>query len=208
MARDDLPSFEYFRKIALSTLFEKLGEAKTQEPLNNNKDHLRKRGAPPFFHSDTNLVLNHVLVHSVDKTHVLVVTVVLIWLLFLNILSFNFFPTSSRSLKFRRFRTSYVNCHVVVPTNHYQSCPALLFLLDVRCSKKPRSFFCNCLSPITVHLLNLFLLSATCLNVINSKVGKQTERYEIGKHFISRKTTFSPNSDIAEEATCFPFFTP
>ena len=147
MARDDLPSFEYFRKIALSTLFEKLGEAKTQEPLNNNKDHLRKRGAPPFFHSDTNLVLNHVLVHSVDKTHVLVVTVVLIWLLFLNILSFNFFPTSSRSLKFRRFRTSYVNCHVVVPTNHYQSCTALLFLLDVRCFTETKFLFLQLLVP-------------------------------------------------------------
>ena len=30
---------------------------------------------------------------SVDKTHVLVVTVELIWLFFLNILYFNFFPT-------------------------------------------------------------------------------------------------------------------
>ena len=119
-------------KLHYQHLFEKLGEA---ELLNNNKDNSRKRGPPPFFHSDTNLVLTHVLVHSVDKTHVLVVTVVLIWLLFLNIFSFNFFPTSNKSLRLRRFRRSYVNCHVVVPTNHCQSSTSLLFLLDVRCSK-------------------------------------------------------------------------
>ena len=60
--------------------------------------HLHEQGAPPFFHSDTNLVLGHVLVHSVDKTHVLVVKVELIWLLFLNILSFNLGSTPNNSL--------------------------------------------------------------------------------------------------------------
>ena len=59
---------------------------------------LKKRVSPPFFHSDTNPVFSHVLIHSFDKTHVLVVTVELIWLLLLNILSFNFVPTSNKSL--------------------------------------------------------------------------------------------------------------
>ena len=49
--------------------------------------HSNKRGPLPFFHSDTNPVLVYVLFHSVDKIHVLVVTVELIWLLFLNFLS-------------------------------------------------------------------------------------------------------------------------
>ena len=70
-------------KLHYQHLFEKLGEAETQELLNNNKDHSRKWGPPPFFHSDINLVLSHVLIHSVDKTHVLVVTVELNWVLFL-----------------------------------------------------------------------------------------------------------------------------
>ena len=35
-------------------------------------------------------MFGHVLRHSFDKTHVLVVTVELTWLLLLNILSFNF----------------------------------------------------------------------------------------------------------------------
>ena len=57
--------------------------------LKNNIYHSNKRGPPPpFFNSDTNPVLGHVLVHSVDKTHVLVVTVELICLLFLNIVLF------------------------------------------------------------------------------------------------------------------------
>ena len=77
-----------------------------QPTLKNNIYHLNKRGPPAFFYSDTNPVLGHVLVHSVDKTHVLVVTVELIWLLFLNILSFNFVPTPNKSLRFTRFRRS------------------------------------------------------------------------------------------------------
>ena len=56
-------------------LFEKLGEAETiitsislQYPLilKNNIDYSSKMGPPPFFHSDINPVLCHVLVHSVD----------------------------------------------------------------------------------------------------------------------------------------------
>ena len=38
------------------------------------------------------------MIHSFDKTHVLVVTVELIWLLLLNILSFNFAPTLNKFL--------------------------------------------------------------------------------------------------------------
>ena len=56
----------------------------------NNINHLIKRGLPPFSHSNTSLALENVLIHPVEKTHVLVVKVDLIWLLFLNILSFNF----------------------------------------------------------------------------------------------------------------------
>ena len=68
------------------------------------------------FYSHTKTVFGRVLVHSVDKTHVLLVTVELIWLLFLNILSFNFVQTPNKSLMFRRFRRSYVNHLVVAPT--------------------------------------------------------------------------------------------
>ena len=79
------------------------------------------------------------LAHFVDKTHVLVVTVDLIWLLFLNILSFNFAATSRKSLRFTRFIRSYVNSPAVVLTNHCQSYTA--FLLYVRRSKLPCSNF-------------------------------------------------------------------
>ena len=82
-------------------------------------------------------MIGHALVHSVDKTHVLVVTMNLIWLLFLNILSFNFVETPRNSLRFTRFIRGYVNRPAVVLTNHCQSYTA--FLLYVRCSKLPRS---------------------------------------------------------------------
>ena len=59
---------------------------------------LSKRGTPPFFHSGTNLVLGNALVHPFEKNPVLVVTAKLIWLFFLNILSFNLIQTLNKSL--------------------------------------------------------------------------------------------------------------
>ena len=94
---------------------------------------------------------------SILLTKPMFVTTELIWLLFLNILFFNFVPTPYKSLRFTRFRRSYVNHTAIVLTNHCQSYTA--FLLDVRCSKLARSFFCSCLFPMIVHLRNLFLLS-------------------------------------------------
>ena len=103
-------------------------------------------------------ILCHVLVPSVDKTHVLAVTVKLIWLLFLNLFSFNFVPIQNKPLRFTRFRRSYVNRPAVILTNHCQSYTG--FLLDVRCSKCPYSFFFDCcVSPMIVHLCSLILLS-------------------------------------------------
>ena len=118
--------------------------------LKSNIYHSNKWWPPPFLHLDTSPVNGHALVHSVDKTHVLDVTVDLIWLLFLNILSFNFVTTPRKSLRFTRFIRSYVNRPAVVLTNHCQSYTA--FLLDVRCSKLPCSIFYSCLFPMIVHL--------------------------------------------------------
>ena len=75
----------------------------------------------------------------------MVVTVDLIWLLFLNILSFIFIATPRKSLRFTRFIRSYVNRPAVVLTNHCQSYTA--FLLDVRCSKLPCSIFLQLFVP-------------------------------------------------------------
>ena len=126
-----------------------------------------------------------VLAHSVNKTHILVVTGELIWLLFLNILSFNFAPQPNKPFRLTRFKRSYVNRPAIVLTNHCQSYTS--FLLDVRCSKWSSFFlffsffFCSCLSPIIVRLRKLFLLGTTVAR-INSKVCKQTKRCEIITH--------------------------
>ena len=66
--------------------------------LKNNIYHSNKRVAPPLFHSVTNPVFGHLLIHSFDKTHLLVVTVELNWLLLLNILSFDFVRTPNKFL--------------------------------------------------------------------------------------------------------------
>ena len=144
-----------------------------------------------------------------DKTHVLVVTVDLIWLLFLNILSFNFVATPRKSLRFTRFIRSYVNRPAVVLTNYCQSYTA--FLLDVRFSKVScASFFffffaaacCQCIC-VVEH--------TCCLKDVNSSVGRETNRCQIVinisnltvgvKHSIGRRTTFSPNLHLVVEET-------
>ena len=68
--------------------------------MHPKEQHLpfKQTGATTFFYSDTNPVFGHVLIHSFGKTHVLVVTAELIWLLRLNILSFNFFQTRNKFL--------------------------------------------------------------------------------------------------------------
>ena len=132
-----------------------------------------------------------VLAHSVNKTHILVVTGELIWLLFLNILSFNFAPQPNKPFRLTRFKRSYVNRPAIVLTNHCQSYTS--FLLDVRCSKWSSFFlffsffffffffFLSCFYPIIVRLRKLFLLGTTVAR-INSKVCKQTKRCEIITH--------------------------
>ena len=130
--------------------------------LKNNIYHSNKRGPPPFFYSDTNPVLDQVLVHSVDKTHDLVEAVELTWLLFLNILSFNFVPTPNKSRRFIRFRKSYIyRPPVVLIKGTLLSC--------LMCAVKSGNFvafFCICLFSMIVHLRNLFLLSTPVARIL------------------------------------------
>ena len=137
-------------KLHWQHLFEKQEEAETHLlrfclyntiPTHPEEQHLpfKQTGATTIFYSDTKPVSRHVLIHFADKTHVLVVTVELMWLLLFNLLSFKFVPTPNKSLKFKRFKGSYVNLPAVVQTRHCQSYTA--FLLDMRCSKWRRSFF-------------------------------------------------------------------
>ena len=116
--------------------------------LNNNTYHSNKQEPPSFFHSDTNtwpqsgpFRWKHPWFGCNSRTDLDVV---------LEYIFFNLVPTSNRSLRFTRFRRSYVSCTDVVLTNHCQS--YTVFLLDVRCSKWPWSFFCSCFFPMIVHL--------------------------------------------------------
>ena len=118
---------------------------RTTSNIQTNEDHHH------FFIQYESCVHAHVLVHSIDKTHALVVTREFIWFLFLNILSFNFVPTLNKYLRFTRFRRSYVN-HPYV---------ALIKVTLIFCFlfKVTTFHFLSCLSPMMVHLHKLFLLS-------------------------------------------------
>ena len=131
--------------------------------LKNNVDHLSEQGPPAFFHLDTNPVLRDFLVHSVEKNHALVVTVELIWLLFLNILLSNFIQTPNKSFRFKKLR-SYVHRSVVVKTNHCHIWT--VFLLDVRCSKLRHSFFLRLFVPNDLHSRKLFALSIPVAQIL------------------------------------------
>ena len=99
---NNLPSFEYFRKIAMTTSLQKDRKGRESSPwslLIRYNTHTFWITTSTFqtngyhhhyFHSDNNPVLGHSLAHSVYKTRFLVVTEELNWLLFLNLLSFNF----------------------------------------------------------------------------------------------------------------------
>ena len=134
--------------------------------LKNNIYHSDKEGPPSFFHPDTNPVIPHALFYSVNKTNVLVVTVKLIWLLFWNKFSFNFVPTPRKSLRFTRFRRSYLNRPAVVLTNYCQSYTA--FLHGECYLKWPRSFLFAAFCPQCICVVEY----TWCSNVVNCKVGR------------------------------------
>ena len=130
--------------------------------LNNNIYHSNKREPPPFFHSDTNtwslsgpFCWQNPCSDCNSGTDLVVA---------LEYIFFNFVPTPNKSLRFTRFRRSYVNCAAVVLTNHCQICTA--FLHGVCCSRRPRSFICSCFSTMKVHLRNLFLLSTRVAQIL------------------------------------------
>ena len=145
----------------------------------------------------------------------------LIWLLFLDILSFNFDQTPNKSLRFRKFRRSYAHLSVVFQTNHCQICTAFFCLMSA-VQSRPHSFlfFCGCFVSLTiVQLRDPFLLNTPVaqmlltprwvsrrkdvkhifINIYNLKVG--------GTYSISRRAKFSPNPHLVEEVTYFPLFT-
>ena len=78
------------------------------------------------------------------------------------VLEYTFFRLCSNakqlSVRLARLRRSYVNRPGVVLTIHTSY---TAFLLDVRCAVESGRvpFFCSYLSPMIVHLCNLFLLS-------------------------------------------------
>ena len=88
-----LTSFEYSRKIADNISSESQKRQRLiafilvntiPRTLKNIIYHSNKWVPPPYFHLDSKPVFGHVLTQSFDKTHVLVATVELIWLLLLN----------------------------------------------------------------------------------------------------------------------------
>ena len=97
---DNHPSLEYLQNISLTTCLWIARRGRYSSPsslliLCNTHAPWRKTSTirinGNYHHFFIRIpILRHVLVHSVDKTHVLILTVELIRLLFLNIFSFNF----------------------------------------------------------------------------------------------------------------------
>ena len=112
------------------------------------------------------------------------------WLLFLNTFSFDFVSTPNKSLRFTRFRRSYVNHTAVVRKKHCRSYTA--FLPDVCCSKRSSSFFFQLFVPNdSAFSQAIFVEHTCCLHVANSMIGKQTRRCEIVIHKYTKTSTWS-----------------
>ena len=128
--------------------------------LKNNIDHLRPQGPPAFFYLDTNPVRRDLLLDSAEKNHALVVTVELIWLLFLNILFSNFIQTPNKSFRFKKFRRSYAHRSVVVKTNH---CRIWTASFAWRALFKVATFlFLRLIVPNDLHRVNYFCWEHFC----------------------------------------------
>ena len=116
---------------------------------------LKQTGTTTIVSFDTNPVFGHVMIHSFDKTHFLVVTMELIWLFFLNIFYFNFVLTPNKFLiMLTRFRRSWVKHPFAILTSHTSY---TAFLLDIRCAVQ--SDHAPFLQPFVPNLCNLFLLN-------------------------------------------------
>ena len=164
--------------------------------------------------------LENFLVHFVEKSHVPVVTVKLIWLLFFDILFFNFNQTPNKSLRFRKFRRSYAHLSVVVQTNHCQICTAFFAWCALFKVGHIPFFICGCFFSLTiVQVRNQFLLNTPVAQMLLTPrwVSRRKDVKHLfiiiyklkvgGKHSISRRATFSPNPHLVEEVPYFPFFT-
>ena len=190
--------------------------------LKNNIYHSNRRNlfkqteTTTIFHSDIDPVLGHVLVYSLDKNHVLDATVELIWLLLLNILSFNLAETPNKSLgsqNSEKLPYAYENHPTVVLIK-----VMLHFCLISSVQNDQVPIFCTCLSSMIVHLHNLFLLSTPVtrklwaprwvsgrkdvkwlsINISKLKVGVT--------HSISRRTSFSPYPYLIDISLCLSLF--
>ena len=116
--------------------------------LENKIHHSNKRRPPPFFHSDINPVLDHVLIHFVNKAHALTVTVELIWLLFLNNLLQLCSNARQITVRLPGFRRSFVLWPAVVLTNHTSYTASLLYARWAVQSDHIYFVFCSsCLYP-------------------------------------------------------------
>ena len=120
----NLPFFLIFTKIAMKTCFQKtrgrdssrsslLIRCNTHAPWRTTTIQTNGKHHHFFIRMP---IYGRFLIQCVDKSHVLLVTVEPIGLLFLNIFSFNFALTPNKSLRLTRFRRSYI-----VLNNHCQS---------------------------------------------------------------------------------------
>ena len=143
---DNLSSFEYFRKIVLTTSVRKPRRGRGYNhlyiflydttPAYSEEQHRPSKQTGTIitlsFRNQPCTCPPSGLFCKQDPF--LVVKQELIWLLFLNIFSFNFVRTQKKSLRFRRLRTRYVNCPVIVSTNDCQSFRAFFFFFCLTCA--------------------------------------------------------------------------
>ena len=166
--------------------------------------HSNKREPPPFFNCTS--ILGHVLVHSVDKTHVLVVAAELIWLFFLNIFFSTLFQHRTNLLRSQDSEEAMLIALLSIQPTTVKV--PLLFCLMCAVQSGHVPFFLQYLPPTIVHLRNLFLLNTRVARMLLVSKRKDVKQLSINiskltvvvKHAISRGITFSPNLMVRKGA--------
>ena len=156
---DDRPSFEYFRKITIIASLHKAGRGRDSSPSSlliqynthafclTNIGHSSKRWLPPFLHSDTNRVLGHDLVRSVNKIHVLVGNSEINWVVILEYTFFRLFSNIEQISRVQKIQKKL--CRLPYCCSKQPLLKLHCFLFCLMCDVQSGCvLFCSYLSPM------------------------------------------------------------
>ena len=176
-------AFKYFRKIALSTSLRKARKSRNSSPsslliqhyTHALKNNIVNGGDHHFFHSGTNPVCG-IPDHSVNKTHNIGINLVVV----VEYIFFQLCSNAEQISRVKKIQKKLCKPHCCHSSQLLPPKVSLLFFAWCVLFKVATFLFCSCLSPVVVHMCNLFLLSSPGGRILLSQ--RWVSRREIAIH--------------------------